>query len=173
MVPTRGISSHQQTLDEEDDAELHLAISRTRRIKQQEESSASRVKSEEEMETFELSVHQSNNQSTDVYLDETSEFCRAVGAGSGPSTRAVVKEEKVIVQPDYQDEMDMEIDEDMDRDYDDDRERQTQDAKGGWNEVQFEVEPANLGSDEEGDGQPGGRKPSSSKGKHPGKRVGT
>ncbi|OQV18536.1 hypothetical protein BV898_07362 [Hypsibius exemplaris] len=88
-----------------------------------------------------------------VYFDETSKFRRAAG-GSARMSRAMVREE-VIVQPEYEDDA-----VDMDRD-DDGHLLMKQDAKGGWSEVQFEAEPANLGSDEEedgGGGRRGGRK---------------
>ncbi|OQV18534.1 putative U4/U6.U5 tri-snRNP-associated protein 1 [Hypsibius exemplaris] len=154
-------TSSNQILDEEDDTELQLALSRSRRIKQ-EESFKPVIKREEdddvEMEPSQSPASKPSASSSRgvVYLDETSEFCRAVGS-SASTSRAAVREE-VIVQPEYEDDA-VDMDVDMDRD-DDGHLLMKQDAKGGWSEVQFEAEPANLGSDEEdgGGGRRGGRK---------------
>ena len=64
-------------------------------------------------------------------------------------------------------DVEMDIDRDVER-------RMEEDIKGGWSEVQFEAEPANLGSDEEEDGhQRGGtsRKASTSRVDSHGRRV--
>jgi hypothetical protein len=164
--------------DQDDDIELHLALSRTRRLKQQEASEP--FFKSELMDTSELSSLGRNSDklasapssSTDVYMDETSEFCRAVGGLPGSSRQAV--KEETFIQPEYQEVMDMyNMDMDVDsRDRDRDDRKMQEDIKGGWSEVQFEAEPANLGSDEEEDGQQtGGRKPSTARVDSHGRRV--
>ena len=87
-----------------------------------------------------------------VYLNDTSEFCRTVG-GSSRTKAAFVQPDNPVMSG-YPEPMEIEASymNDRDRDVMDDKEE----GKGGWSEVQFEAEPANLGSDEEDDGRPSG-----------------
>lgn len=139
------------TVDEEqDDVELQMALNRARRLRQQErmpvpDNSAPtkgadneflrKIKAEpmEEIDSIDTGLN--------FTLDETSEFCRAVG--SLPGTKVAKEEQEPSIPYQYSEVVDMELDEIS----------VTDERKGGWSEVPYEAEPANLGSDEEEDSQ--------------------
>ncbi|XP_055339366.1 U4/U6.U5 tri-snRNP-associated protein 1-like [Paramacrobiotus metropolitanus] len=142
--------------DEEDDVELQLALSRARRLRQQQQSTSGEDLLEAHLaaakETAARPPEGWYGGAQRVFLDETSEFCRRVGTEL--SAVRAGKEEPGEGPPEYgggfagfgeAGEEEMEVEED-----EGERERGAPvERKGGWSEVQFEAEPANLGSDQE------------------------
>lgn len=152
--------------DEDDDVELQLALNRSRKLKQQASLRAPSSSHVAEIsKTDSEFLHPVKTESDDedggaeerrlgpgknVFLDETSEFCRAVGIQGLPIVK--VNKEEVDMAPGYADSgtalgSEYNLEEPMDMELDDIG--MSEERKGGWSEVQFEAEPANLGSDEE------------------------
>ncbi|GAV09409.1 hypothetical protein RvY_18956 [Ramazzottius varieornatus] len=137
--------------DERDDVHLQLAVNRTLRMRQQAELISVKMEPDIDVKMENEEEAMGDNGNT-VYLNDTSEFCRTVGGFSrhkASAAQADTEATSYLVQP-------MEVESSaFYRDLlDDDREE----VKGGWSEVQFEAEPANLGSDDEEDARPTGNK---------------